>query len=143
MKILLTILLFFTVYATAYSQDFKYPYKTVLDGDTVVVALMSQVDSLNITYASLDECNELYDSLYSAVDGFRLVIIKDKETIKKLEDNDKLNDEKFEEKDNIIEEYKNENNKLKKKNDRLKAVNKILTVSTIILAVIVAISIAL
>ena len=132
------------LFITSYSQgQSKYPYMTVIDGDTVAIALMSQVDSLNIVYASRDEYKERYDSLNSAVDGFRVVIVKNKEAIKELKAKIKLENEIKEQKDIVIDECDKVKEKLKKKNNRLKAANKTLVVVSGVLAVILAVFILL
>lgn len=123
-----------------WGQSSEYPKKIVYEGDTLVLITMDQVDSLNITYATVDEYKELSDSLNSSIVGYELVIVKDKEIIKEIKEKVKLKDGIIKEKDVIIDEDKKIIEKLKRKNDRLKFFNGVLTVATTVLGVIVVIA---
>lgn len=121
------------------SVENVYPKKIVYEGDTLVLITMDQVDSLNITYATVDEYKELSDSLSSSIDGYEVVIVKDKEIIKELEEKVDIKNAIIVEKDVIIEEHEKDNKKLKRKNKRLKFFNGVLMVTTTVLAVTTAI----
>jgi len=123
-----------------WGQSSKYPKKYIYQGDTVVLITMAQVDSLNISYARIDQYKELSDSLKSAVEGYEIVVIKDKKIIQELERKVNLKDGVIEQTEVIAEEYKKDKEKLEKKNKRLKFFNGVLMVTSIVLGVIVAIT---
>lgn len=125
---------------TTWGQSNEYPKKVVYQGDTVVMITMAQVDSMNIAYASINQNQELNDSLRSAIEGYEVVVIKDKEIISELESKGELKDEIIAQKDVIVEEQEKEKKKLIKKNKRLKFFNGVLMVTSIVLGVVVVIS---
>jgi len=137
MKLLFTIFLVL-LFLTTYCRN-EYPRIIVYEGDTLVLITMNQVDSLNITYATVDEYKEFNDSLKASIIEYELVIIKDKQIIKNLTDKNKACTGVVGEKDIIIEEHEKDNKKLKNKNKRLKFFNRILTATTTVLAVVVVI----
>lgn len=58
---------------SSFSQT-VYPKKVILGRDTVVALTPKQVDAINKTYISLDECNTLNDSLNSQIDTYDQIV---------------------------------------------------------------------
>jgi len=94
-------------------HDEIYPAKTIYNEDTVVAITMDQVDSVNITYASVDQWKEHTDSLKVVIKEDEFVIFKDSVIIGNLSENVDIKNKIIDQKDNIIESGKAKNKKLK------------------------------
>lgn len=131
-----TILLLFLIPFIIFSQEYpEYPKMVIQGGDTLVMITIPQVDSINITYITLDEYREKNDSLHSAVDSMRIIIGKDDELMKVLEERIAIKDTIIEKKDEIIEIQDIEMEKKDKKIRRLRIIKIGLVVLCVIFAV--------
>lgn len=64
----------------------NYPQKAVINGDTVCIISISQVDSINVTYIKLDECHEICTVLRAEISNYE-ELVKTNEVI--MESNQK------------------------------------------------------
>lgn len=80
-----------------------YPRQAVIDSDTVGILSIDQIRAINKTFVSLDECNELKDSLNSEIATYTLLTHTYKNIIGSKDTELSIYKDILKEKDSIIE----------------------------------------
>jgi len=102
-------------YSQRILEESDFPVKIVYQNSERVIITLDQVDSLNIAFANLEECEEYEDSLHSAIEEYKEIIIKGKEVEESLAGLVKQKDAIIVESKEFNEQLKEDNNKKKKK----------------------------
>lgn len=127
----------------SYSQrilgESDFPVKIVYQDSERVLITLNQVDSLNVAFANLEECEEYEDSLHSAIDGYKEVIIKGQEVEESLAGLVKQKDAIIVESKEFNEQLKEDNNKKKKKLKFFKLSTEVLGGAVVVLLLVLLI----
>jgi len=119
------------------SVEYGLPATTEYQGESVAVITMNQVDSINLTYQYVEECEEYQDSLQSNIAGLHAVIdsglVAEDHLKYALNKSEGINDIN----DLIVESLNLDNKKLKRKLRLNKFVARITSVAAIILVAII------
>lgn len=123
----------------SFSQN-SYPAKVVINNDTVCAISIAQIDSINLTYVHLQECNELVDTLESTILNYgkldstqKSIIHVQEEQIIELQNENNIKDIIIKNDDKIIETLTKDNKCLKLQRNILVGVAGILILTTLFL----------
>lgn len=98
---------------------------------------MDQVDSLNLTYDHLDECQERVVLLEQNADHFIAIVNQGIVIEHELNEQLEIRDTLISERDTFIQYQRKQNKKLKRQNKILKIITPVLAGTTIIFGIIV------
>ncbi len=126
-------------YSQRILEESDFPVKIVYQDSERVLITLDQVDSLNLTFANLEECEEYGDSLHSAIDQYKEIITKGKEVEESLAGLVKQKDAIIEESKEFNEGLKEDINKKKKKIKLFKLSTEVLGGAVVVLLLVLLI----
>ena len=126
-------------YSQRILKESDFPVKIVYQDSERVLITLNQVDSLNLAFANLEECEEYEDSLESSIVKYKEIIVKGKEVEAGLLTIIKTKDCIIEESEAFSEELKKDNNKKKKRLKFFKLSTEILGGAVIVLLLVLLI----
>ena len=126
-------------YSQRILKESDFPVKIVYQDSERVLITLNQVDSLNLAFANLEECEEYEDSLESSIVKYKEIIVKGKEVEAGLLTIIKTKDGIIEESEAFSEELKKDNNKKKKRLKFFKLSTEILGGAVIVLLLVLLI----
>ena len=127
------------MYSQKILQESDFPVKVEYQGANRVLITLDQVDSLNLTYSHLEQCDEYTDSLELNIRSYMRLVNQGK----KIEHNLKAiiddKDEIISANNEIVKEYENRDAEQKRKIKILKLTRNILAGATAVLLILILI----
>ena len=125
------------VYSQKTLEENDFPVKVEYQGKHRVLITLDQVDSLNLTYSYLDECEEYSDSLEKINVGYKSLVNQGLKIESKLRNVLSDKDKIITTNNEIIKEYESIDSKQKRKIKILKLTRNILAGATAVLLIVV------